>query len=490
MSLNFVISVLTVMERNLLVNLEQDDSQSGIKPIATTITTASTTSNAKTSTVKLDTLVKSNLKDLMSFVLPVANSGPQEKTMFNSPDDDGMVITSSTVSASVEKSKCRRVFLLLAVHCDQTIMYNEEMSAEEAEERAKQSLTGLTIVSIDFTDRLNVVCKGRCLRSVWNQLNTTLFRKIKPSLVYRDKCCNQRNFSTMVPVVRSVNENERKMPVHAQTLYTIFHYKCEVEENVTRPLAANAFNTGLHGPSSEIRYAEHYKLIIEFIEDQLRRWREMYGEDNDEDDQIIVYHKLPLAIANWLPNDLRRLSPRLNFKFLGRTVSAKFVRTSPHCRFRCNHNVCVCEICLSTEYATQLIDSLNGNTTATTRLHQWYQHQQPRYQQQQDKQHHQQQKYHFQQQLQQQQQQLQSSRLPSLVLLQRDVEVGGRSTLTTAPVVSLRAPNWKRAQPRAVKPHQFNNYIQQRPYTPQQSQLQTAHLSSSVTTNTSSALEQ
>lgn len=266
----------------------------------------------------------------------------------------------SSLSSTATGKQPKLVFLLLAVHCDQLIMYNEEMDTEEAESRAKQSLTNLTIVSIDFSNLKTVRYNGLCLRNVWRPLSPTLFRRLKRTLVFRDKFCNQRNFSSLVPVVNSArfvfNENTRRMPERCQMLQSFYRYDCNVPENVDQPLTENPFRTGLNGSmDSGVRYAEHYKRIASFIEHELVRINE-----NIESYPVIVYHKLPVAVANWLQNDFRTFCPQACFKFLGHTVSAKYVRTSPHCRYRTNHNVCVCEVCLADEYGAQLVNMLTG----------------------------------------------------------------------------------------------------------------------------------
>lgn len=271
--------------------------------------------------------------------------------------------TVATMTASVTTLR-KRVFILLAVHCDQLIMYNEDISADEAESRAQQSLTGLTIASLDFANPRHVRYNGLCLRSAWRPLSPSLFRRLKRALVYRDKCCNQRNFGALVPMVNTTQhtykENERRMPDGAYTLQSFYRYDCGTPEHVDQPLVENPYLTGLNGTTrSEKRYAEHYKRIVEFIQQELVRWNEAGNSQ-----PVIVYHKLPVAIANWLPDDLHRINPRLKFKFLGHTVSAKWARTSPHCRYRPNHNVCVCEICLIDEYAAQLVNALNNDTNA------------------------------------------------------------------------------------------------------------------------------
>lgn len=235
------------------------------------------------------------------------------------------------------------------------------MSTEEAESRAKQSLTNLTIVSIDFSNFRTVRYNGLCLRSVWRPLSPTLFRRLKRTLVFRDKFCNQRNFTSLISTVNSsrfvFNENTRRMPERCQVLQSFYRYDCNVFENVNEPLCENPFRTGLNGPTaSDVRYAEHYKRIASFIEHELTRVNESIDSY-----PVVVYHKLPVAIANWLPNDFRMFCPQARFKFLGHTVSAKYVRTSPHCRYRTNHNVCVCEICLTDEYGAQLVNMLTQN---------------------------------------------------------------------------------------------------------------------------------
>lgn len=261
------------------------------------------------------------------------------------------------VETSTDSQQPPFVFLFLAVHNDQSIMYNDSMSTKEAETRAKNSLTGLTIVSLHEDPILRSIdYNGLILRSAWESLPQPLFRRLKRQLVFRDKCCNQRNLADLEPlVITKRTETSRRVPANYMTVRSSYRYDRHVQENLTRPFEANPYLTGLDGPeNSAVRYANHYRRVQEFIFHETRR----LGGATADSRRIVVYHKLPIAIANWLVNDMVHLWPRLEFKFLGHTVSAKVVRTSPHCWRRVNHNVCVCEVCLTDEYAAQLVDVL------------------------------------------------------------------------------------------------------------------------------------
>lgn len=249
------------------------------------------------------------------------------------------------------------VFLLLAIHNDQSIMYNESMSMEEAQLRAKNSLTGLTIVSIDNQTSGDCVnYNGLILRSAWETLQQNLFQRLKRSLVFRDKCCNQRNLNDLTPFVITDRKSKvRRIPSNYSCVVSKYQYDRFVKENLSRPFEANPFLTGLAGSEdSSKRYENHYRRIIEFIYHETKR----LGGDTADKRPIVVYHKLPIAIANWLVNDIQQLWPGVQFKFLGHTVSAREIRTSPHCLRRVNHNVCMCEVCLTDAYAPQLIETL------------------------------------------------------------------------------------------------------------------------------------
>lgn len=253
----------------------------------------------------------------------------------------------------------KRVFFLVAVHCDQTIMYNTEITQEEAETRAKQSMTGFTIASIDFSNMHTVHYNGLCLRSSWQQLPFEVFQQLKQVFVFRDKFCNQRNFGSLVQAVNSVHSvGTRRMPLCYHTLDSYYRYDCNVDESLTEPMVANEFRTGLDGPeSSLVRFNKHYKRIVEFMRNELKRWNKFVT--NQSNQPITVYHKLPTSIMNWLPKDIQKVyRGSIRFVYLGDNVSAKYVRTSPHCRYRVNHNVSICEICLIDEYAAQLVNML------------------------------------------------------------------------------------------------------------------------------------
>lgn len=324
--------------------------------------------------------------------------------------------TTTTATATMTKKfgKFRRVFLLLAVHSDQQIMYNDEITREEAESRAKQSLSNLTIASIDFTNPRTVRYNGLCLRNAWRQLPFELFNRLKRTFVFRDKICNQRNFGSLVPAVSSVKYTTdgcyRRMPDHCRMLESYYRYDCNVPEILTVPLRENPYRTGLDGPiDGTVRYNEHYKRIAAFVRQELTRWaatnvdtrrnddQDNIGDSNgsggnvcsdnnknnsgngyrgncndhnviDEDDNgnkefddpaAIVYHKLPTGIATWLPRDLSKFCPGVRFVRLDDdddTVTARHVRTSPHCRYRVNHNASLCEICLIDEYGARLVN--------------------------------------------------------------------------------------------------------------------------------------
>ena len=125
---------------------------------------------------------------------------------------------------------------------------------------------------------------------------------------------------------------------------------------VALPLQPNRYFNGLAGPPSNERYSEFYAQILAFMRDELRL--ENKYEKNDLEqltlDQVPIFHKLPSWLSSWFCADLLALEPTLRFEYVGASISAKSVYTSPHCRYRVNHNASICEICLMDEYGAQL----------------------------------------------------------------------------------------------------------------------------------------
>lgn len=269
-------------------------------------------------------------------------------------------------------------FVLLATQSDPTLLYNESLSNEESEDRSRENLCGLTIVCVKRHRSERVTYRGLCMRAAWTRLERDTFDELKAWLIFRDKCCNQRNFNNLIQMVNTTKRvhngrRERTLPHCCQLLQTYYQHvrvpeyllpavSPTAEENggrpgiVALPLRPNRYLNGLAGPPSNERYAEFYQQMLTFIREEVRVEQKQNPQLSVE--QIPIFHKLPIWMSSWLCKDLLALEPSLRFEYMGASISAKNVYTSPHCRFRVNHNASICEICLMDEYGAQLCDRM------------------------------------------------------------------------------------------------------------------------------------
>lgn len=269
-------------------------------------------------------------------------------------------------------------FVLIATQSDPTLLYNESFSYEESEDRSRENLCGLTIVCVKRPCPERVTYRGLCMRAAWTRLERDTFDKLKAWLIFRDKCCNQRNFNNLIQTVNTTRRvhsgrRERTLPHGCQLLQTYYQHvrvpeyllpavSSTAEENgrhpgiVALPLRPNRGLNGLAGPPSNERYAEFYHQMLNFIREEVRIEKKQNPQLSVE--QIPIFHKLPIWMSSWLCKDLLALEPSLRFEYVGASISAKNVYTSPHCRFRVNHNASICEICLMDEYGAQLCDRM------------------------------------------------------------------------------------------------------------------------------------
>lgn len=310
-------------------------------------------------------------------------------------------------------------FVLLATQSDPTLLYNDSFSHDESESRSRENLCGVTIVCVKRPCTERVTYRGLCMRSNWTRLERDTFDRLKSWLIFRDKCCNQRNFNNLIPMVNTTRRHhggrrERNLPHGCQLLQSYYQYcrvseyllpsvangstessttttktaaetatatagmECERDREpsllvrrtgvVALPLQPNRYFNGLAGPPSNERYSEFYAQILAFMRDELRL--ENKYEKNDLEqltlDQVPIFHKLPSWLSSWFCADLLALEPTLRFEYVGASISAKSVYTSPHCRYRVNHNASICEICLMDEYGAQLCNRVP--TISATRL--------------------------------------------------------------------------------------------------------------------------
>lgn len=275
-------------------------------------------------------------------------------------------------------------FFLIATQSDPTLLYNESHSYDENENRSRENLCGLTIVCVKRPSAERTTYRGLCLRSAWTKVEKDTFDQLKPWLIFRDKCCNQRNFANLVPMVNTTRRSasgkrERSLPHGCQLLQSTYQYnkvaehlfptslndqECIKPEKrqrrqgvVTLPLTANRFANGLSGPPSNERYVEFYQQVLTFIRNEIRI-ESKHSRRKLLLEQVPIFHKLPSWMSSWLCSDLSALEPNLQFEYVGSNISAKNVYTSPHCRYRINHNACICEICLMDEYGAQLVSRM------------------------------------------------------------------------------------------------------------------------------------
>lgn len=261
----------------------------------------------------------------------------------------------------VEPNKFQRpngtlAFLLLGVHADPFVEHNQ-LDELEAGKRGKLSLSGLTIVALDFARPEHVVYRGLCLRTRRPAEGTANIPR--DGYIYRDKCCNSWNFDNLIQNVLSSSGQhagvKRRLPRCAQFVESIYTYNTSLVDNCNST-ASHRPNRGfaaIDEQNTRDRYRDYYQKIVEFVLDQCRQ-RNISTED------VLIYHKLPVTLASWLLGDLAEqfASHRttVNYCFLHRFVRASNVRISGHCLRRENHNSCICEICLTDEYAPQLLN--------------------------------------------------------------------------------------------------------------------------------------
>lgn len=238
-------------------------------------------------------------------------------------------------------------FLLLAVHSDPFVEHNQEhLSETEMGARGKLSLSGLTIVALDFARPEHVVYRGLCLRTKRPDNSDEIPRD---RYVFRDRCCNSWNFDSLIQNVLSSKLTHagvrRRLPRCAHFVESIYTYNTTLVDN------CNSTTSHRSELDSKDRYRDYYEKIVEFVFDQCRQ-RNLSTEDT------VIYHKLPVALSSWLIDDLSKQfgSFAANFCFLHRFVRASNVRISGHCLRRENHNSCICEICLTDEYAPQILN--------------------------------------------------------------------------------------------------------------------------------------
>lgn len=292
-----------------------------------------------------------------------------------------------TVEVSVTH---KMFFVLLATQSDPTLLYNESSSHEESENRSRENLCGLTIVCVKRPCSERVTYRGLCMRSAWTRLERDTFDKLKAWLIFRDKCCNQRNFNNLVQMVNTTRRvhngrRERTLPHGCQLLQTYYQYvrvseyllptvastteekpehsPCRRPGVIALPLLPNRYSNGLAGPPSNERYAEFYHQLLAFMREEIRVERKQNPQLSL--DQVPVFHKLPTWMSSWLCEDILALEPSLRFEYMGPSISAKNVYTSPHCRYRVNHNASICEICLMDEYGAQLCNKMPSFSFST-----------------------------------------------------------------------------------------------------------------------------